>query len=252
MFNLKVMSDAWPQLLAAIPVTLQLTGSALLLGLILALIIALMRLSSHAVLRLPSLVFVDIFRSTPLLVQFFLIYYGSGQFRPELQDVGLWTFFREPWFCAVLTLMLNTAAYTSEIIRGGIQSVGHGQIEAGRACGMSTFLLFRRIILPQAARQALPAYGNEIILMVKSSSLASTITILEITGVAKKIISATFEPMSVFLIAGIIYLTINFIVVIAVQTLEVRLSPQLHRNHRSLYSRFRSFFGSPLQPPERP
>mgnify|MGYP003651683474 CR=1 FL=1 len=190
MFNLKVMSDAWPQLLAAIPVTLQLTGSALLLGLILALIIALMRLSSHAVLRLPSLVFVDIFRSTPLLVQFFLIYYGSGQFRPELQDVGLWTFFREPWFCAVLTLMLNTAAYTSEIIRGGIQSVGHGQIEAGRACGMSTFLLFRRIILPQAARQALPAYGNEIILMVKSSSLASTITILEITGVAKKIISA--------------------------------------------------------------
>tara|TARA_R110000787_G_scaffold16622_75_gene52133 strand:- start:65181 stop:65939 length:759 start_codon:yes stop_codon:yes gene_type:complete len=252
MFNLKVMSDAWPQLLAAIPVTLQLTGSALLLGLILALIIALMRLSSHAVLRLPSLVFVDIFRSTPLLVQFFLIYYGSGQFRPELQDVGLWTFFREPWFCAVLTLMLNTAAYTSEIIRGGIQSVGHGQIEAGRACGMSTFLLFRRIILPQAARQALPAYGNEIILMVKSSSLASTITILEITGVAKKIISATFEPMSVFLIAGIIYLTINFIVVIAVQTLEVRLSPQLHRNHRSLYSRFRSFFGSPVQPPERP
>ncbi len=252
MFNLKVMSDAWPQLLAAIPVTLQLTGSALLLGLILALIIALMRLSSHAVLRLPSLVFVDIFRSTPLLVQFFLIYYGSGQFRSELQDVGLWTFFREPWFCAVLTLMLNTAAYTSEIIRGGIQSVGHGQIEAGRACGMSTFLLFRRIILPQAARQALPAYGNEIILMVKSSSLASTITILEITGVAKKIISATFEPMSVFLIAGIIYLTINFIVVIAVQTLEVRLSPQLHRNHRSLYSRLRSFFGSPVQPPERP
>lgn len=248
MFNLKVMSEAWPQLLAAIPVTLQLTGSALLLGLVLALAIALMRLSAHAALRIPSLVFVDIFRSTPLLVQFFLIYYGSGQFRPELQDIGLWTFFREPWFCAVFTLMLNTAAYTSEIIRGGIQSVGHGQVEAGRACGMSSLLLFRRIILPQAARQALPAYGNEIILMVKSSSLASTITILEITGVAKKIIAATFAPMSVFLIAGIIYLTINFIVVIVIQALEIRLSPQLHRNRRSLYSRFRNFFGSPAQP----
>ncbi|MEQ8708767.1 MAG: ABC transporter permease [Rhodospirillales bacterium] len=248
---MKVISEAWPELVAAIPVTLQLTGSALLLGLGLALVIALMRLSSHAVLRLPALGFVDLFRSTPLLVQFFLIYYGSGQFRPELQEIGLWTFFREPWFCAVFTLMLNTAAYTSEIIRGGIQSVGHGQIEAGRACGMSKIMLFRRIILPQAARQALPAYGNEIILMVKSSSLASTITILEITGVAKKIIAATFAPMSVFLIAGVIYLTINFIVVIAVQALEVRLSPQLHRNRRSLRSRFITFFGNPTEPQEK-
>jgi len=214
-------------------------------------IIALMRTSSHRAMTIPAVIFVDIFRSTPLLVQFFLIYYGSGQFRPELQSAGLWTFFREPWFCAIFTLMLNTAAYTSEIIRGGIQSVAHGQIEAGQACGMSTIMLYRRIILPQALRQALPAYGNEIILMVKSSSLASTITILEITGVAKKIIAATFAPMSVFLIAGAIYLTINFVVVIAVQALEIHLSPQLHRHRRSLFSRISGSFGNPVKSEEK-
>jgi octopine/nopaline transport system permease protein len=226
MFNWDVITDALPQLIAATPVTLQLTFSALLLGLVLAVIVAMMRLSSNPVLRYPAIGFVDVFRSTPLLVQFFLIYYGSGQFRPEFQSVGLWTYFREPWFCAILTLTLNTGAYTSEIIRGGIQSVAHGQIEAGRACGMSAFTIYHRIIFPQAIRQALPAYGNEIILMVKSSSLASTITILEITGVAKKIIAATFQPLSVFIVAGAIYLLINFIIVVSVQALEIYLSPR--------------------------
>lgn len=226
MFNWDVITDAFPQLIAATPVTLQLTFTALLLGLILAVIVAMMRLSSNPVLRYPAIGFVDVFRSTPLLVQFFLIYYGSGQFRPEFQSIGLWTYFREPWFCAILTLTLNTGAYSSEIIRGGIQSVAHGQIEAGRACGMSTFTIYHRIIFPQAIRQALPAYGNEIILMVKSSSLASTITILEITGIAKKIIAATFQPLSVFIVAGAIYLLINFIIVLSVQALEIYLSPR--------------------------
>jgi octopine/nopaline transport system permease protein len=241
MFKWEIISDSFPQLIAAIPVTLQLTTYSLLLGFVLAVGIALMRQSHLKLLQWPAIGFVDVFRSTPLLVQFFLIYYGSGQFRPELQAVGLWTFFREPWFCAIFTLMLNTGAYTSEIIRGGIQSVAHGQIEAGRACGMSTVTIYRRIIFPQAFRQALPAYGNEIILMVKSSSLASTITILEITGVAKKIIAATFEPLSVFIVAGGIYLLLNFLVVIAVRKLEIRLSPQLHRDRRSLFASLGNF-----------
>ena len=149
------------------------------------------------------------FRGTPLLVQIFLIYYGLGQFE-AIRDSFLWTFFREPFWCAILALTLNTGAYTSEIIRGGIQSVPFAQIEAARACGMGRLLLFRRIVLPLAIRQALPAYGNEIILMVKASSLASTITLMEVTGIARGIIAKTFAPVEIFIVAGAIYLVDQF------------------------------------------
>ena len=129
--------------------------------------------------------YVAAFRGTPLLVQIFLIYYGLGQFRPTLQSLGLWGFFRAPFWCAILALTLNTAAYGTEIIRGGLQSVPYGQIEAARACGMSRSLAYRRVILPIALRQALPSYGNEIILMIKGTSLTSIITLLDITGIAR-------------------------------------------------------------------
>jgi len=227
--NLETMAEALPQLIEGIPTTLTLVASALALGFVFAVIVAQMRLSKNFIMSPLAYAYVYVFRSTPLLVQIFLIYYGSGQFRETLEAIGLWYFLREPYFCAILALTLNTAAYTSEIIRGGIQSVPWGEIEAGRAVGMSGVTLFRRIIFPVAIRQALPAYGNEIILMVKSTSLASTITILEVTGIAKKIIAATFAPMEVFIIAGAIYLSINFIVTRAVQWIEVKLSPQLHR-----------------------
>lgn len=114
----------------------------------------------------------------------FLIYYGLGQFRPLLQELGLWAIFREPYWCAVIALTLNTAAYTSEIFRGGLNAVSVQQVEAARACGMSGPLLFRRIVLPIAIRHALPAYGNEVILMLKATALASVITIMEVTGLA--------------------------------------------------------------------
>src|SRR5262249_55505527 len=130
--------------------------------------------------------YVFVFRGTPLLVQLFLIYYGLGQFRPFLQEIGVWWFFRSPYHCALLALTLNTAAYGAEIVRGGLQSVPAGQVEAARAFGMSGPTLFWRIIAPIALRQALPAYGNEIILMIKATSLASTITLMEITGLAHK------------------------------------------------------------------
>lgn len=227
--NFEVMAEAFPQILAGVPKTLTLVSSSLALGFVLAVVLAQMRVSKSLLASNFAYAYVYVFRSTPLLVQLFLIYYGSGQFRPFLQDIGLWTFFREPYFCAILALTLNTGAYTSEIIRGGIQSVPWGQIEAGRAVGMSPLTLFKRIVFPIAIRQALPAYGNEIILMVKSSSLASTITILEITGIAKKIQAVTFTPIEVFLIAGAIYLTINFVVTRAVQWTEMRLSPQQYR-----------------------
>ncbi len=232
----ELIAETWPVLRDAIPVTILLAVSSLTIGFVLATGIAVMRLSKNRAAWAIAYGFVYIFRSTPLLVQIFLIYYGSGQFREYLEAWGLWYFFRDAWSCAILALTLNTGAYTSEIIRGGIQSVPWGQLEAARAAGMSGLLLFRRIVFPIAIRQALPAYGNEIILMIKATSLASTITILDITGEAKKIIAATWSPVEVFIVAGAIYLTINFLVTRAVLWTEIKLSPQLYRDRPSWFA----------------
>jgi len=224
--NFELMAESIPRLLGGLPLTLQLVFLSLIIGFFVAIGMALARLSPYRVLSGFAYGYVFVFRGTPLLVQIFLIYYGLGQFE-ALRESFLWTFFREPFWCAILALTLNTGAYTSEIIRGGIQSVPFGQIEAARACGMSGTLLFRRIVFPIAIRQALPAYGNEIILMVKASSLASTITLLEVTGIARGIISQTFSPVEVFIVAGAIYLGINFLVTRALRHIEWRLSPHL-------------------------
>lgn len=226
--NFKLMGEAFPQLIQGVPETLFLVSTSLAIGFVVAVIFAQMRLSKHWLPANIAALYVYLFRSTPLLVQIYLIYYGSGQFRIFLKEIGLWVFFKEPYFCAIMALTLNTSAYTCEIIRGGIESVGWGQIEAGRSVGMSPFLLFRRIIFPVAIRQALPAYSNEVILIIKSSSLASTITIMEITGIAKKIIAATYAPVEVFVISGSIYLVMNFIVTRIFHATERRLSPQMH------------------------
>lgn len=219
--------ESFPKLISGVDETLMLAGSALLIGFFLAVPVALMGLARSRILRGIAGGYVYVFRSTPLLVQIFLIYYGSGQFRAEFESVGLWVLFRESWFCAIFAFTLNTAAYTSQIIRGGLQAVPAGQIEAARAVGMSGWQAFHRVIFPVAIRQALPGYGNEMILMVKATSLASTITIIEVTAVAKKIIAATYQPVEVFLIAGAIYLSINFVLTRIIVLLELWLSPHL-------------------------
>lgn len=224
--NLQLMWDSVPKLLGGLALTLELVVLALFLGFFVAVGMALLRLSPYHPLSSLASAYVFVFRGTPLLVQIFLIYYGLGQFE-ALRDSFLWTFFREPFWCAILALTLNTGAYTSEIIRGGIEAVPFGQIEAARASGMGRVLLFRRIVFPIAIRQALPAYGNEIILMVKATSLASTITLMEVTGIARTIIAQTFAPVEVFIMAGAIYLTINFLVTRALRYTEWRLSPHL-------------------------
>jgi len=225
--DFQLIIESFPKLVGAIPKTLTLALASLLIGLVISVPVALLRLSKNRVLSSAAYGYVYLIRSTPLLVQMFLIYYGSAQFRGSLTEVGLWSLFREPWFCAILALALNTAAYTSEIIRGGIQSVSVGQIEAARAIGMSNFLQFRRIIFPIAIRQALPAYGNEVMLILKSTSLASTITIVEVTGLAKQIISATYRPVEVFIVTGAIYLFITFIVSRFVMLTEWWLNPHM-------------------------
>ena len=128
-----------------------------------------------------------------------------------------------------MALTLNTAAYASEIIRGGLLSVPHGQVEAARACGMPRFMVFRRIVLPLAIRQALPGYGNEMISMIKATSLASIITLMEVTGVAARIISETYRAIEVFIVAGFIYLAINFLLTRLVHLVEFKLSPHMRQ-----------------------
>ncbi|MBW6422383.1 ABC transporter permease [Rhizobium sp. XQZ8] len=220
--------ETFLSLITALPLTLQLAASAIVLGAFLALGLALCRLSGILPLDWFARAYIFAFRGTPLLVQIFLIYYGLSQFRGLRQTI-LWSVLREPYWCAVIALMLNTAAYSSEIIRGGLLSVPFGQVEAARACGMSRFMTFRRITLPLAIRQALPGYSNEMISMVKATSLASIITIMEVTGVAARIISETYRAIEVFIVAGAIYLAINFILTQLVAFAEYRLSPHLRQ-----------------------
>jgi octopine/nopaline transport system permease protein len=223
--DLDFLRETILMLLSGAPLTLQLAAFSVGAGAVLAVLLALMRLSGNPLLDYPARSYVFVFRGTPLLVQIFLIYYGLGQF-PEIRDSFAWPFLRQPYWCALLALTLNTAAYSSEIIRGGILSVPFGQIEAARACGMSRALIFRRIVVPQGLRVALPAYGNEIILMTRSTALASVITLMEVTGIASKIIAETFRPVEVFICAGAIYLSLNFAISRGIALLERRLSPQ--------------------------
>jgi octopine/nopaline transport system permease protein len=219
------VADTFMQLLAGLPLTLNLAVVSTTLGAMLAVVLALLRASF-----LPGAWFVRFYvfvlRGTPLLLQIFLIYYGLGQFA-WVRDSVLWPFLREPYWCAILALGLNTAAYGSEIIRGGLQSVPSGTIEAARVSGMSGLLLYRRIVLPLALRQALPAYGNEIVIMVKSTSLASIVTMMEVSGISYAIISETYRAFEVFLCAGAIYLAINFLLTRAIAWLERWLNPHL-------------------------
>ena len=214
--------DTVQRLLAGVPMTLGLAISSVAVGLVLAGGLALLT-RAGGVGGAVARIYIFVFRGSPLLVQIFLIYYGLGQF-PAVRQSILWPFLRQPWWCALLALSLNTAAYGAEVIRGGLLAVPRGQAEAGRVCGMSTFGLYTRIILPQALRQAIPAYGNEVIIMVKSTSLASVITLMEITGIAKGIISESFRALPVFACAAAIYLAINFSITGAVRLLERRLT----------------------------
>ncbi len=224
--NFELMIETFPKLLSGLNLTIQLVTISLFIGFCLAIGLALLRLSNNTFLSFFAKTYVFYFRGTPLLVQIFLIYYGIAQFE-IIRESFVWSFFKEAYWCGILALTLNTCAYSSEIIRGGIQSVAFGQIESAKSVGMSRFLLYRRIILPIAFRQALPAYGNEIILMVKATSLVSTITLMEVTGIARLIIAKTFSPVEIFIVAGLIYLTINFIVTRLVNFCEIKLTPYL-------------------------
>jgi His/Glu/Gln/Arg/opine family amino acid ABC transporter permease subunit len=225
--DLSVITDNLPRFASGAWVTVQLTALSVLIGLMLALPVALARLSANPLLSWPAYAYMFYFRGTPLLVQIFLIYYGSGQFVPELRAVGLWQFFREPYFCAVLTLTLNTAAYTAEILRGAIQAVPFGEVEAGCAFGMPRGLILRRVILPRAFRIGLPAYTNEVIFLFQATSLVSIITIMDLTGVGRVLIAESFRTFEIWIFVGLCYLVMSYGILYAFKRLEYRLSGHL-------------------------
>ena len=209
--------------------TLKLVIISLSLGFFISIPFALARVSSIKMLSKSIYYYVFIIRGTPLLVQIYLIYYGLGTIQ-YIRESFLWIILKDPFYCGVLALVLNTVAYTTEIFRGGIQSVTIGQIESCKSLGMGRVAMYRKIILPCAFRQALPGYGNEMILMVKSTSLVSLITIMEMTGLARNIMYKNYAPVEAFLAAGSIYLFINFLVVQFIKFLEWKYNPHLRIN----------------------
>ncbi len=218
----ELMYESFFKIVEGIPLTLQVVSISTILGIFLAIAVALMRISGNRLMSLPAYYFVYLIRGTPLLLQLYFVYYGLSQFELIRESI-LWPILKEPYWCGIITLTISTGAYSSEIIRGGILSVSKNYIEASGALGLSQIKTFILITLPITVRQALPAYGNELILMVKASSLISIVTLMEITGIARTIISKTYAPVEIFLVAGSIYLVINFIIVMFVNLAERRL-----------------------------
>jgi polar amino acid transport system permease protein len=214
-----VIWEYYPRLFDGVWLTLELVLYSALLGLAIAVPLALMRASKNRWVASLPWAYIYFFRGTPLLVQIFLIYYGSAQF-DFVRHTVLWDVFSQPFWCALIALTLNTAAYSAELVRGAIQSIPKGEIEAAEAFGMSKLVQVRRIVLPRAFGIVLPAYGNELILMLKGSSLASTITLLDLTGMARTIIARTYTPLEIFFAAGLLYLAIAALFILAFRFIE--------------------------------
>jgi len=208
-----------PKLIQGATLTLELTALSVIAGLIVAIPLGIARSSKLWYVRSLPYGYIFFFRGTPLLIQLFLVYYGLGQFEAVRESV-LWPYLRDPFWCAVLTMTLHTAAYIAEILRGAIQAIPPGEIEAARALGMSRGKTLLHIVLPRAARIGLPAYSNEVILMLKASSLASTETLLELTGMTRTIIARNYQTVDMFLIAGVIYLVMSFVLIQGFKLLE--------------------------------
>jgi len=223
--DIDLMISSFPKLINATFVTLKLLSASLIIGMFLGLIFAILRINKNIFVSQFAYGYSYIFRGTPLLVQIFIIYYGLGN-TEWLRTTFLWTILKEPYWCAIIAFALNTGAYTSEILRSAFQTIKPGIIEAGKSLGISNKIIFYKIQIPIAIRQSLPAYGNEIILMMKGTSLASTVTLMDLTGVAKYIISTTFKPIEVFIVAGGIYLFMTFLIHNLIKFLEKKYSFQ--------------------------
>ncbi len=218
----------WFKFVVGFVVTLQIVSVSLLIGAILSLVIALARNSKQKIFAWPAYAYVYFFRGTPLIAQTFLIYYGAGSFRHELEAVGLWTFFREAWYCVILAFSLNTSAYQAEILRGAILNVPKGQWEGASALGLSRPVTFFKVILPQALMVALRPYGNEIILMIKGSAIASIVTIYDLMGETRRAYSRSYD-FQAYIWAAVLYLLIVETLRRVWDKIEARLTRHLKR-----------------------
>lgn len=228
-----IIIEYLPRLLDGAWLTLELVLVSGLMGLALAVPIALARSSDNFWVRALPFAYIFFFRGTPLLVQIFLIYYGASQF-DAVKESALWVVLKEPYWCAIIAFTLNTAAYSAELFRGAIQAIPKGEIEAAKAMGMSPPLMIRRVVLPRAFGIALPAYGNEMVLMLKGSALASTITLLDLTGMARTIIARTYTPLEMFMAAGLVYLVIGAAMIGIFRVIEYRFNRYQYYKHTPL------------------
>lgn len=227
-YDAALFSRFAPAYLSGLKVTLSLVGLSVLLGAALSVPVAWARASKNPLFAAPAYAYVYFFRGTPLLAQAFLIYYGMGSFRPQLEAVGLWAFFRDAWYCALFAFTLNTAAYQAEILRGAVQSVPRGQWEGAASLGLPRWLTLRRIVLPQALIVALRPYGNEIILMIKGSAIVAIITVLDLMGETRRAYSRTFD-FQTYLWAAVIYLAIVETLRNIIDWIERRITAHLKR-----------------------
>ena len=212
MLNVDVIASSLPMYVVGTWVTLKLLFVALIAGLAVAIPLAVLRASSNPWVSRPVWLFTYVFRGTPLLVQLFLIYYGLAQFSWMRESI-VWPLFSSAWFCAMLAFAINTCAYTTEIIAGAISATYHGEVEAAKSMGMSPITLYRRIVLPSALRRSLPAYSNEVIMMLHGTSLASIVTLMDITGAAREVNSQFYLPFEAFITAAGFYLVLTFMLV---------------------------------------
>ena len=211
-FDYNVILQSLPLYFGGVLVTLKILLISLACGLALAIPLGLMRVSKSALVNFPAWLYTYVIRGTPMLVQLFLIYYGLAQFEAVRESL-LWPYFSSATFCACLAFAINTSAYSAEILAGSLKATPHGEIEAGRAVGMSRVTLYRRILLPSALRRALPQYSNEVIMMLHTTSLASIVTLIDITGAARTVSSRYYMPFEAFITAGLFYLVLTFILV---------------------------------------
>ncbi|MFT5503837.1 MAG: octopine/nopaline transport system permease protein [Gammaproteobacteria bacterium] len=222
-FDFALIMDSIPKMLMGIGLTFQLLFLSLLLGTLLAVLLLILRISGRWYLSIPTMVYIYIFRGTPILVQIFIIYYGLPQLE-FVRDSIFWPILREPFGCAILALSLNTGAYVSEIFRGGVLGVDRGLKEAGAALGLSTTQRFIYITCPIAIRLSLPAYSNDVVSLLKSTALASTITLLDMMGIARTIVAETYAPYEVFISLMVIYLIITWAIQRTFGWIEKRMS----------------------------
>jgi len=202
--------------------TCQLSVVALALGLVFAVVLAVLRSTRLPILAWPIYTFCYVFRGTPLLIQLYIIYYGIT-YVDGIQDSYWWTWFKNPFYPALLAFTLNTCAYTTEILYGAIRETDHRELEAARAYGMNAWTRMHRVVLPGAIRRALPAYANEVILLLQCTSVASVITIIDITGAAQNVYARYYAPFEAFLFAAAIYLVITFLILYLFKRLEAHL-----------------------------